>query len=195
MADNLMIPPLYQNSKVSMQKMEPVYTKLFRAIITPPAAIGTSWELMHEQIKSVEGVLPYKTAGASVAQTFQGDERHFAKAGTGSHATELTFNVNINVQEDLKLVGYYEYREWAKLVYDTYTGAMTLKKDYEGGPITIYQFRRDGEIIHEWNFPFAIPSTEEMEHGDFDNTDDEGIWGNGDYALSFMCDGGSEKTA
>lgn len=191
MADNLLIPPLYQNAKVSMQKMEPVFNKLFRAIITPPTAIGTSWELFHEQIKSVDGLLPHKTAGASVSQTFQGDARHFTKAGTGDHSTELTFNLNVNVQEDLKLVGYYEYREWTELAYQTYTGVATLKKDYCGGPIQVYRMQKDSSVIHKWNFPFVIPSTESIEHGTFDNTDDEGIWD--DLALSFMCDGGSEE--
>lgn len=191
MADNLLIAPLYQNSKVSMNKMEVVYAKLFRILITPPSSISTSWELIHEQIKSVSGLLPYKSAGASVVQTFMGEERHFSKAGVGSHAAEVSITCNVNVSDDLKLVGYYEYREWCELVYGSYTGKATLKKDYEGGPINVYRMQKDSSVIHEWVFPRAIPANDETEHGDFNYEDDETIWGDVEY--KFMCDGGEEK--
>jgi hypothetical protein len=149
--------PHYKNSVNSMEKREVVYTNLYEVILTPPASINDGIEFVLENVKSIGGLNTDIHLDASVQQTFKGADRSFLSAKPAQTFVDLTMNVQVNVNEDLTMIGYSLYRKWQSLGYNPRTGMMTSKKNYVGGPLSIYLHTKDYEVIRFWNFPTVFP--------------------------------------
>ena len=149
--------PHYKNSEVSMGMKEVVYTNLYEVILTPPASINNGIEFVLENVKSISGLSTDIHLEASVTQTFKGTDRSFLSAKPSQTYVDLSMVVQVNVNEDLKMIGYDLYRKWSSLGYNPRTGMMTSKRNYVGGPLSIYLFTKDYEIIRAWNFPTVFP--------------------------------------
>ena len=146
----------YTNSKVSMQQFEPVYNNLFDAIITPPKLITSGWDYVLESVTKVNGMTTDTLPGI-VEQTFKGAKRRFAGALAESTTVDLVIGFNVNVADDLSLISYNGLRKWSDLIWNPRTGAMMLKKDYTGGPMTVFLKNKIGEVLREWVFPTIWP--------------------------------------
>jgi len=149
--------PHYKNSVVSTSMYEPVYTNLYHVILTPPASINDGIEFVIENVKSISGLNTDIHLDASVMQTFKGSDRSFLSSKPSQTYVDLGMVVQVNVNEDLTMIGYDLYRKWQNLGYNPRTGMMTTKKNYVGGPLSIYLHTKDSEVVRFWNFPTVFP--------------------------------------
>jgi len=148
--------PHYKNSVVSMSNYEPVYTNLYEVLLTPPSSINGGIEFALENVKAING-LNTDIHLETVTQTYKGTERSFASAKPAQTYVDLNMVVQINVNEDLTMIGYDVYRKWCSLIYNPRTGAMTTKKNYIGGPLSVYLRTKNWEVVRYWNFPTIFP--------------------------------------
>lgn len=142
----------YKNSKVSMQDFEPVYLSLFEVILTPPPTVD-KWDYVLEQITKISGLATDQTPEAGSEQTYKGVKRRFAAALPPATTVDLTLGFNVNIDDSLSMISYKGLRKWSDLIWNPLSGAMSLKKDYIGGPLTVFLNNKINEPIRQWIFP------------------------------------------
>lgn len=145
--------PHYKNSKASMNLYEPVYLNLFEVTIQPPPAVSAWSELVIENISKVSGLDVNKVPPASVEQHYKGAKRRFAASLPDSTTVDIEITFFVNLDDNNSMYVYKALKQWGELIFDPLTGAMSLKKDYVGGPMTISIYNRRGDIFRQWIFP------------------------------------------
>lgn len=161
----------YKNSKISMNNFEPVYLNLFHVLITPPPTVD-KWDYVLEEIQSVSGLTTDQTPGALIEQTYKGAKRRFSAPLPESTTVDIAINFHVNVDDNLSMIAYKGLRKWCNLIWQPLTGAMTLKKDYIGGPMNVFLTTRDEQVLRQWVFPVVWPITSIQEMGfSYDSTE------------------------
>lgn len=152
--------PHYRNSTAAMQKYEPVYLNLFEITIQPPAGLP-KWNtpLLMEQAVKVTGLDVDKVPAAGVQQTFKGWTRSYANAKLDQTFVDLAVDFEVNLDDANSMYMYKGLKEWCNRIFDPLTGAMSLKKDYAGGPMTITLYNRVGDIFRQYTFDTVWPTT------------------------------------
>lgn len=173
----------YRNSKISMQNFEPVYMNLFEVILTPPSTVD-SWDYVLEEITKISGMTTDQIPGAGVEQIYKGAKRRFSGALPDTTVVDLTIGFNVNVDDNLSIISYKGLRKWSDLIWNPLTGAMMLKKDYIGGPLTVFLMNKVREVLREWIFPVVWPTTPLPEQG-LDYSDGNAIYG---VEMTFAAD-------
>lgn len=149
--------PHYKNAHVAMEKWEPVYLNLFEIFLKPPKAVD-SWDWVMDNIKSIGGLQTDITPGV-VEQIFKGAKRRFAAGFPETTTVDLAVEFEVNLNDSNSMYVYKGLRKWCDIIWDPLTGAMSLKKDYAGGPMTVSVFNRAGDIYRQWIFPVVWPIT------------------------------------
>lgn len=149
--------PHYKNARVNMEMWEPVYQNLFEVMLTPPAAVG-GWDYVMDNVNKISGLDTDKTPGA-VEQKYKGATRRFAAALPDSTVVDIAIDFSVNVDESKSMYVWRALREWCNLVWNPLTGAMMLKKDYTGGPMTVSLYNRVGDVVRQWVFPTVWPGS------------------------------------
>ncbi len=148
--------PHYKNAHVAMEKWEPVYLNMFEILLKPPKAVD-SWEWVMDNVKSIGGMETDKTPDASVTQSYKGASRRFAAGFPESTTVDLTVEFEVNLNESNSMYVYKGLRRWCDIIWDPLTGAMSLKRDYAGGPMTVSIYNRKGDIFRQWIYPVLWP--------------------------------------
>lgn len=149
--------PHYKNAHVAMEKWEPVYLNLFEVLIKPPTGVD-SWEWVMDNVTKVSGLDVEKTP-APVEQIYKGARRRFAGGFPDTTTTDIGISFEVNLNNNNSMYVYRALRRWCDLIFDPLTGAMTLKTDYAGGPMTVSLYNRKGDIFRQWIFPVIFPVT------------------------------------
>ena len=148
----------YKNSHISMQTLEPVYLNLFEVIITPPPTVD-KWDYVLETIKNIGGMVTDVIAASGVTQTYKNSTRRFA-SGHGSQTTvDINITYQVSVDDDLSLIAYKGLRKWTDLVWNPLNGKMMTKKNYVGGPMTVFLHNKEDEVLRQWIFPKIWPGS------------------------------------
>jgi len=147
--------PHYRNSRVSMNKFEPVYKSQFEILITPPPSIS-NWSLVMENVKKVGGLEVNKMPDV-VEQKYKSATRSFAGGVVSSTTIDITIDFEVNLDDENSNFVYKALRQWCDLVYDPLTGKMGIKKDYAGGPAIINMFTKNGDIHRQIVIPILFP--------------------------------------
>lgn len=163
-----------KNSKAGMEMYEPVYTNLFEVTITPPAGVSGWDQLVIDNIQTIGG-LNVDKAPAIVEQKFKGTTRSYLGALPDGTTVDIAINWEVNLNEDNSMYVFKALRRWSDLCWDPLTGAMTLKKTYAGGPMTISIHNKIGDITRQLIFPVIIPMAP-ITQIDLDNTAGENIY-------------------
>lgn len=149
--------PHYKNAHAAMEKWEPVYLNLFDVLVTPPAAIS-EWQYVIDNVKKIDG-LDVEKVPAAVEQIYKGAKRRFSAALPESTTVDVKIEFEVNLNDNNSMYVFNALRQWTDLCWDPLTGAMTLKKDYTGGPMTITLYNRVGDVTRQWVFPVIFPIT------------------------------------
>jgi hypothetical protein len=136
--------PHFLNSKTSTSNFEPIYKNLFEISVLPPIGV-TGAELLLEHVISLSGFEPDKLED-TVAQTYKGAQRSFAKAKPETTAIDLTIEFSLNLNTANEMYIFQTLRSWARKIYNPLTGEQGLKKDYVG-TIIVTNYNRAGEIF------------------------------------------------
>jgi hypothetical protein len=147
----------YKNSKISMNNWEPVYMNLFEVVITPPPTVD-KWDYVLEEVNKIAGMATDQTPPAGVEQSYKGAKRRFSNSLADSTVVDLSIGFFVNIDDNLSLIAYKGLQNWCKLIWNPLSGAMTLKKDYVGGPLTVFLHNRAGEVFRQWIFPTVWPT-------------------------------------
>lgn len=175
--------PHYRNDKAAMGMHEPVYQNLFEVTITPPAGV-TGWDqLVIDSIIKVGGLDVDKTPGV-VEQIYKGAKRRYASAFPDSTTVDIAIDFNVNLNDENSMYVYKALKSWCNLIFDSETGAMTLKKNYAGGPMTVSAFNKVGDIYRQYTFPVVWPITN-IPAIDFDYSSGATIW---QISITFAAD-------
>lgn len=150
--------PHYKNAPAAMNMHEPVYTNLFEVTVTPPAGVSGWDQLVLDNIIKIGGLEVEKTP-ATVEQIYKGAKRRFSAAFPDSTTVDLVIDFEVNLNDSNSMYVYKALRRWTDLCFDPLTGAMTLKKNYAGGPMTVSLHNRKGDIFRQWVFPVVFPIT------------------------------------
>ena len=152
--------PHFQNSRVSMALMEPVYKNFFTVQIKLPEAIGYGEDqtnLFLEEVTKVGGLNTHKVEQA-VTQGYKFAQRSFAQGKPNETTVDLTLDFEVNLDYSggnpsnflIKTI-----RKWTDLVYDPLTG-----RDRAGSP------------FWQWVFYDVFPTTGIGDPGlDYNSTD------------------------
>lgn len=152
--------PHYKNSSISMNMYEPIYLNLFDVVITlPPLIAGNDVKLFLESITKIDGLDVNKVPTAEVVQYYKGAPRRFAGAGVAERTVNISVSFEVNLDDNNSAFTYNTLRQWCDLIFDVQTGAMHLKKDYVGGPMTISIYNRRGDVHRQLIFPTVWPIT------------------------------------
>lgn len=165
--------PHYKNAHVAMEKWEPVYLNLFEVTIKPPESVDT-WEWVMDNVTKVSGLDVEKVPGP-VEQTYKGAKRRFAGGFVDDTTVSLNVGFEVNLNNNNSMYVYKALRKWCDLVFDPLTGAMTLKVDYTGGPMTVSLYNRVGDIFRQWIFPVIWPMSN-IPSMDLDYSSGSSIW-------------------
>lgn len=149
--------PHFRSSKASVNNWEPLYLNLFDASLVFPAAVGTG-EFVMENLLKVDGLDTDKVPGA-VTQIFKGAQRSYAAGIVEETFVDITLDFEVNLNDANSAYVYKALKKWCNLIYDPSTGAMSLKKDYVGGPLIISVHNKAGEVYRQWKFPRIFPIT------------------------------------
>lgn len=149
-------PSHFRNSKVSMDKDEPLYLNLFTVTLTPPAELADpnsqETQIVLEGIRSISGLQTQPGIG-STSQKYKWAERMFAGAAPGQTHLTLTINFALNMRPGTTTNDNYTYkflRKWHDLVYDPLTGRTGIKQEYSAGSMTITMQDRRGVPFWQW---------------------------------------------
>lgn len=148
----------YKNSKISMNNWEPVPLNLFEVIITPPPTVD-KWDYVLEQITKIEGMATDQTPPAGIEQIYKGAKRRFSNNFPDATTVDLTVGFEVNVDDELSMIPYRGLRNWCDLVWNPLNATMKTKKNYIGGPINIFLYNREDEVIRQWIFPVVWPTS------------------------------------
>ena len=152
--------PHYTNSTAAMNKYEPLYLNLFEITIQPPPALPLwTTPLLMEQVIKVGGLDVDKVPAAGVLQTFKGWTRSFANSKLDQTFVDITVDFEVNLDNANSVYMYKGLQTWCDRVFDPLTGAMTLKKDYSGGPMIIEAYDRVGNVFRRYTFDVVWPTT------------------------------------
>jgi hypothetical protein len=178
--------PHYRNSTAAMNKYEPVYLNLFEITIQPPAGlVGWTTALLMEQVIKVGGLDVDKTPPAGVQQTYKGWTRSFANSKLDQTFVDITVDFEINLDDANSMYMYKGLKNWCNRVFDPLTGAMSLKKDYSGGPMVIEAYNRQGDVFRRYTFDVVWPTTNinaiEWDYGSTDKFTVTGFTFRADY--------------
>jgi len=150
--------PHIKNNKAGMEMYEPVYLNLFEVTMTPPTGV-TGWDqLVIDNIQTVGGVDVEKAPGV-VIQSYKGTTRSYLAALPDATFVDIAINWEVNLDDNNSMYVYKALRRWSDLAWDPLTGAMTLKKTYAGGPMTISVYNKVGDITRQLIFPVILPAT------------------------------------
>lgn len=150
----------YRNSTISMNKYEPIYLNLFEvSVVLPQMIAGSNSALLMEEVIKVSGLDVDKVPPGGITQTYKGADRVFANARPDSTTVDISLDFNVNLDDSNSAFAYKTLRAWCDLVWDPLTGAMQLKKDYTGGPMTISVYNRRGDVHRQYRFPVVFPTT------------------------------------
>mgnify|MGYP001145670903 CR=1 FL=1 len=175
--------PHYKNSKAAMNLYEPVYLNLFEVTIVPPKAVSSWGELVIENIRSIKGLEVDKVPDAAVEQIYKGAKRRFAASLPDSTTVDISITFEVNLNENNSMYVYKALKEWCDLIFDPLTGAMTLKKDYVGGPLTVSIYNRVGDIFRQMVFPNVWPKSN-IPPLDLDYSDGKAIYTINDFQFA-----------
>lgn len=175
--------PHYKNAKIAMQLGEPVYQNLFEVTITPPAGVSGWDQLVLDNIKKIGGLETEKTPGL-VEQIYKGARRRFSAAFPDSTTVDIAIDFEVNLNDANSMYVYKALRRWTDLIFDPLTGAMTLKKDYAGGPMTVSVHNKKGDIFRQWVFPVVWPMTA-LPAMELDYSSGSNIWS---VSMTFAAD-------
>jgi len=179
----------YVNSPAAMGNMEPVYQNLFEVTVVPPAGI-TGWnQLVIDNIKKVGGLEVEKTP-ATVEQIYKGAKRRFASGFPDDTTVTIVVDFEVNLDNTNSMYVYKALRAWCDLVFDPLTGAMTLKNNYAGGPMTVSVHNRKGDIFRQYIFPVIWPVTN-LPAIELDYSSGGNIW---TLSMSFASDFWSDNS-
>jgi hypothetical protein len=152
--------PHYRNSSAGMNKYEPVYLNLFEITLQPPAGLP-NWNtpLLMEQVIKVTGLDVDKTPPAGVTQTYKGWTRSYANSKLDQTFVDIAVDFEVNLDDANSMYMYKGLKAWCTRVFDPLTGAMSLKKDYAGGPMVIESYNRQGDVFRRYTFDVVWPTT------------------------------------
>lgn len=173
--------PHYRNSTAAMNKWEPVYLNLFEITIQPPAGLP-NWTtaLMMEQVIKVSGLDVDKTPPSTVLQTYKGWTRSYSNSKLDQTYLDITIDFEVNLDDANSMYMYKGLKAWCSRIFDPLTGAMTLKKDYAGGPMIVEAYNRVGDVFRRYTFDTVWPTTNiNTFEWDFGSTDKYTISGFG----------------
>jgi hypothetical protein len=151
--------PHYRNSTAAMEKYEPVYLNLFEVTIQPPGGLP-NWTtpLLMEQVIKIGGLDVDKTPPAGIQQTYKGWTRSYANSKLDQTFVDITLDFEVNLTEANSMYMYKGLKAWCSRIFDPLTGAMSLKRDYAGGPMTIEAYNRKGDVFRRYTFDLGLPS-------------------------------------
>ena len=152
--------PHYRNSTAAMNKYEPLYLNLFEVTIQPPAGLP-NWTtpLLMEQVIKIGGLDVDKTPPAGVLQTYKGWTRSYANSKLDQTYVDLVLDFEVNFDDANSNYMYKALSAWCTRIFDPLTGAMSLKKDYAGGPMIIEAYDRVGNVQRRYTFDVVWPTT------------------------------------
>ena len=148
----------YKNSQISMNNYQPVHLNLFQVIITPPPFVA-KWQYVLEEITKISGLATDQTPPAGIEQTYKGAKRSFSNSLADTTVVDLTIGFQVNADEENSMIAYAGMKEWCNAVWNPLNATMKLKKNYIGGPITVFLYNQEEEVIREWIFPVVWPTT------------------------------------
>ena len=178
--------PHYVNSTAAMQEYEPVYLNLFELTIQPPTGLPLwSTPLLMEQVIKVSGLDVDKVPPAGVQQTFKGWTRSYANAKLDQTFVDIVVDFEVNLNDANSMYMYKGLKNWCNLIFNPLTAAMSLKKDYAGGPLLISAYNRVGDVFRQYNFDVVWPTTNinaiEFDYGSTDKFTITGFTFRADY--------------
>jgi hypothetical protein len=178
--------PHYRNSTAAMNKYEPVYLNLFEVTIQPPPGLA-NWTtpLLMEQVVKIGGLDVDKTPPAGVQQTYKGWTRSYANSKLDQTFVDITMDFEVNLDDANSMYMYKGLKAWCQRIFDPLTGAMSLKKDYAGGPMVVEAYTRTGDVFRRYTFDVVWPTTNinaiEFDYGSTDKYTITGFTFRADY--------------
>ncbi len=152
--------PHYRNSKAAVGNFEPVYLNLFELTIQPPLGMpGWDTPLLMEQVIKVSGLDVDKVPAAGVEQTYKGWTRSYSNSKLDQTFVDIVVDFEVNLDDSNSMYMYNGLKSWCNRVFDPLTGAMSLKKDYVGGPMIIESYNRQGDVFRRYTFETVWPTT------------------------------------
>lgn len=180
--------PHYTNSKAAMEKYEPVYLNLFEVQISAPTGLWGEFSngtLLMEQVIKVGGLDVDKVPPAGILQTYKGWTRSYSNAKLDQTYVDITMDFEVNLNDSNSMYMYKGLKQWCNRIFDPLTGAMSLKKDYAGGPMIIEAYNREGFVFRKYQFPVVWPTTNinaiEFDYGSTDKFTITGFTFRADY--------------
>ncbi len=155
----------FQNSRVSMALMEPVYKNFFTVQIKLPESLGygdDQTNLFLEEVTKIGGLNTHKVEQA-VTQGYKFSQRSFAQGKPNETTVDLTLDFEVNLDYSagntpsnflIKTI-----RKWTDLVYDPLTGRSGLKRDYVAEQMVVTMQDRAGNPFWQWVFYDLFPTT------------------------------------
>ena len=167
----------FNNSRVSMALMEPVYKNFFTVQIKLPEALGygdDDTNLFLEEITKVGGLNTHKVEQATT-QGYKWAQRSFAQGKPNETTVDITLDFEVNLDYTSGRPSNFlikTLRKWTDLVYDPLTGRSGLKKDYVADQMVVTMQDRAGTPFWQWVFYNVFPTTGIGDPGlDYNTTD------------------------
>mgnify|MGYP001585966381 CR=1 FL=1 len=146
--------PHYTQSKASINKYEPVHPNLFEVTVLAPFQPDAA--LILEHVRSIGGLQNVNVSVDPVVQKYKWADRSYAGMPSQTFV-DLTVNFTLNLNDANQMYIYKTFKQWHDLIYNTATGDMGLKVDYEG-TLVVTQFNREGDIFRTLTFKHAFPT-------------------------------------
>lgn len=151
--------PHYRNSTAAVGNYEPVYLNLFEVAIGGPSTMEWNGSLLMEQVIKISGLDVDKVPPAGVLQTYKGWTRSYSNSKLDQTYVDIVMDFEVNLDDSNSMYMYKGLKRWCTKIFDPLTGAMSLKKDYAGGPMVIQAFNRAGDVFRTYTFNTVWPTT------------------------------------
>lgn len=143
--------PHITNTKVGLERWDPMHSSMFAVIFTVPFVLKGEYDteemrILSQQIYSVEGLDGInKTVGLYTVKYLGTDVAYFdPKIQNTTIDFNITFNLNIRDGNDAFV--YKLFKEWFSLMYDITTGVRAIKDMCCAENMTILEANRDGTV-------------------------------------------------
>lgn len=148
--------PHIRNTKVGVDKQDPMHSSIFEVSFTLPTAIAGNFtedsETLSQQVTNVAGLDVLQKTVEAGSQKFLGVDVSFLNPVLDSTFAEITIDLNLNIRSRSDAWVLKVFKAWEKLGYDMADGTRTAKVDYCDGTIRIAEANRDGTVWRSFIF-------------------------------------------
>jgi hypothetical protein len=162
MSDNSNLPnlPHIRNTKVGIERWDPMHQAIFEVYFGLPTAIASAFTddvpVLTQQVTAVNGLDVLQKTVEAGSQKFLGVDVSFLNPVLDSTFAEITIDLNLNLRKKSDAWVLKIFKAWSKLGYDMSDGTRTAKVDYCDGTVRIAEANRDGTIWRSFIFHHVL---------------------------------------